>query len=130
MIAPQLLSPTLKMPTLSLPTYNGTGHVSDFLNKFYNFGTTHGLVEQQIILLLFIHLSGPTVEWYAAEVGRTPPTSWDQVVTKFGSRFGKGPSQVRAAAILSILKIGKGQRVADYFAKVMQLFKDRSKHAR
>lgn len=30
-------------------------------------------------------------EWYAAEVGATPPTSWEQVVEKFSSRFWGGP---------------------------------------
>lgn len=48
-----------------------------------------------------------------------PPTDWDQVVGRFGSFFGGGPLQVRAAAILSNLKMGKGQWVMDYFAKVI-----------
>lgn len=43
---------------------------------------------------------------------------------KIWESFLGGPTQVRAAAILSTLKVGKGQWVTDYFAKVMHLCKD------
>lgn len=56
------------MPTIKFTTFDGTGQVHNFLDKFDNFVIIHGLDEQQIISLLFMHLKGTAVEWYAAEV--------------------------------------------------------------
>lgn len=78
------------MLTINFPTFDGMGHVHDLLEKFYNYGVTHGLDEQQTISLLFTHLKGTAVEWYAAEVGKTLPTECDQVFSQFGNHFGGG----------------------------------------
>lgn len=45
-LIPMVVTPKLRMLTINLPTYDGTGHVYDFLEKFHNFGITHGLAEQ------------------------------------------------------------------------------------
>lgn len=107
-IIPTVMIPKLKMPTTSFPTFDGTGHVHEFLEKFYNYGNTHGLVEQQIILLLFTYLKGTAVEWYAAVVGKTPPTEWDQEVTSFGRQIRVAPSSCEQLSCYILYRWGKG----------------------
>lgn len=80
-------------------------------------------MDQQIVLLLFTHLTGSAAEWYAAKVGGTPPNSWARSLPNLGVGWG-GPPQLKAAAFLSTLKMSKDQQVADYFAKVMWPCKD------
>lgn len=46
------------------------------------------------------------------------------MTANFGSCFGGDPIQLRAPSLLTTLKMGIGQRFADYFTKVMRLFKD------
>lgn len=96
----------------------------DLLENFHYFEITHGFGKQQIILLQFTHVKGTAEEWYAAEMGKTQPTDWDQIVAKSWSCFRGGPSQLRAATILKTHKMSKGQWVMDYFVKVMCLCKD------
>lgn len=107
--------------------FDGTGHVHDVLEKFYNFAITQGLVEQQIISLLFTHLKRTAVEWYAAEVGKVSPTKWDQVVASFGSHFGGTSSAVGS---LNTIKLGKGHRIAVYFTNIMRLQRPRHTNVR
>lgn len=118
------MSPMLKLPPITFQMMDGTGHVDDFLENFNNYGITHGLVEQQIILLLFTHLKRAGVKWCAAEVGKVPPMMWDQVVASFRSCFKATLPQLWAGTLLSAIKLGKWLKITNYFTSIMRLCKD------
>lgn len=112
------------MPTLTLPTFDGTGDVRKFLDKFYRFSKAQGINELQMLGLVFAHLSGSATDWFADDMVDAPLANWAEIQDIFPSRFGTGYIPIKAATVLSTLKIRKGQRISDHIHRVVKLCKD------
>lgn len=82
-LIPKIVTPKLKMPMINFLTFDLSGHAHDFMEKFYNFRVTHGLINQQIISLLLTHLIMTALGWYTADVGKAPLVEYNQLFVQF-----------------------------------------------
>lgn len=114
-----------KLPELiKLPTFDGTGSVTEFLETYADYAEVQQLSEAQRVDLFFHSLSGGAADWYARTTRGNCPTTWQELTTHLTMRYRDRWSAVNAAKSLARIKLGKRERVADFYERVMKLCKE------